>query len=396
MHRIIIGFTTIVMAGCAIIAPEPDVFGSYEWEEWCSSNNYLNNRNTGCLRFSPLIRDYMDCCISGNTITTTHDAHRPNKGWTISMCADAGGCTLSFKSGLRAYCTCEPYETYRCSDKCVVPAPYASNNKIRDALIGHVGIDHESYYAMDKDEYSEKAYQYYNGDIIEILRHTACRYKGATVAYEGVWIRKSTNIKKNGVKKKMYKIHCGAKDDYRACSMDPGEYDCEVLLASPSSQYWIAPDKAFTGEHPDEKHNHSTAENIEAIEWEKAVAIDTQEAYQAFLKHYPESAHTDELSQNMAEPANKQAGDLKQQRCADKTLQRTYPDWLRDIKPGEEQRGSRTYMGGRDVQLGGYEFISDEPIGIEFRGRKNLVLLKGKGVIVSPDGNRVLVGYDCQ
>ncbi len=167
------------------------------------------------------------------------------------------------------------------------------------------------------------------------------------------------------------------------------------------------------------------------MDWEKALSINTLEAYDEFLRKYPDSEYTQQALQKV-EPmrfqkakedgttrgyslylmrypdgssARKARAQLKALRCADRTLVKEgSPAWLRRGDDSHPLRRTsfyldNSYIGVEPSDIGrGYKACCDDPdFPLDLMWEQDhLVYFGGKGVIVGPDGTQMLMGYDCR
>lgn len=146
-------------------------------------------------------------------------------------------------------------------------------------------------------------------------------------------------------------------------------------------------------------------EQQEKNDYDRAIAENTYEAYESFLeKHnsrsyfsqitHRDGKYEDDVRSRMEMVKDDYYERLKARRCADSSLTKTFPKWLKKKDPNEPQRGDLITM-GKGIRLAGYHFMSDDPeIRVEVRSGY-WIYYDGRGVIKGPDGIRVLVGYDC-
>lgn len=85
---------------------------------------------------------------------------------------------------------------------------------------------------------------------------------------------------------------------------------------------------------------------------------------------------------------------LMQERCSDKSLVRQIPDWLVISKRGGQVVGH--IIARAKSELWGYTIINDEMMMVNKGANNKIIYHAGKGIIISPNGDKVLVGYDCR
>ena len=166
------------------------------------------------------------------------------------------------------------------------------------------------------------------------------------------------------------------------------------------------------------------------VDWEEAHNINTSKSYQIFLQKHPDSEYSEQArvkleslfyenakeagsisgysSYLVKSPKGSHAGivraRIKEIRCQDPTLMKTFPAWLKKGMPNDPQRSASwyladSYIGITPGDIGrGYKATGDDPdLPLELEwGAGYLIYFGGKGVIIGPDGKGVLLGYDCK
>ena len=159
------------------------------------------------------------------------------------------------------------------------------------------------------------------------------------------------------------------------------------------SQNTIASYEEFIKRYPNSEFAEEARTKLETLYLRKARATDGADGHALFLARFPDSRHA-------ADVRNR----LKQIRCSDSTLMRTFPAWLKQGAETDPQQGARwtlgkTYVGAGESAIGaGYKVIADDPaspITVEY-GAGYLKYLGGKGILIGKDHSKVLVGYSCE
>lgn len=149
----------------------------------------------------------------------------------------------------------------------------------------------------------------------------------------------------------------------------------------------------FLQKYPNSGFSKEAQTKLEPLYYQMAKDTNTAISYSAYLARYPQGVHTDEVRAK-----------LKESRCLETSMVRSFQSWLRKGQLSDPQRGGRltlgdTYIGIPPSNIGqGYKVAGDDPaypIQIEW-GRDYLIYLGGRGIIVGQDGITVLVGYECE
>jgi hypothetical protein len=166
------------------------------------------------------------------------------------------------------------------------------------------------------------------------------------------------------------------------------------------------------------------------IDWEEASHVDTVKAYQQYLQKHPNSPYSEQAQIKLETYYYQNAKDdgtvigysnylaknshgthtrdirakLIAMRCQDTDFVKVFPSWLIKGQPSDPNRHAswfldNSYIGISPGDIGrGYKAACDDPeypLELEW-GVGHLILFSGRGVIVGPDGVKVLVGYPCK
>lgn len=149
----------------------------------------------------------------------------------------------------------------------------------------------------------------------------------------------------------------------------------------------------FLNKHPDSEFSAQAQQELEPLSYKKALDAGTAEAYSAYLVKFPRKAHAEEVRVR-----------LRENRCQDPGMLRKFPSWIQRGDPADPQRRvswilDNSYIGIRPGDIGrGYKATNDDPVSLLEMGwgPGHLIYYSGRGVIVGPDGTKVLVGYSCR
>jgi hypothetical protein len=165
--------------------------------------------------------------------------------------------------------------------------------------------------------------------------------------------------------------------------------DWEMATSINTSQAY----QDFLKKHPDSEFSEQAQAKLEPLVYQKTVDENTAKGFSSYLVKCAQGAHVNDVRER-----------LKNVRCQDPDITKEFPSWLKKGQlSAPERRASwlldKSFIGVSPSNIGrGFKATGDDPLyPLELGwGAGHLIYYEGRGVIVGPDGTKVLVGYDCK